>query len=419
MKSIEEFDGLMDNVRRRFAHVDTCPFTGPRVFFENAGGALTLKSVVETTVTYAAIPDNQGRANAASAALNAVIDKSKSDMACFFNAKSGAFFVGESGTEVLFRLIRAAILGSDDCGIVLGSTLEHPASASACRRWAAIAGKPYVAVDHDPVTGSVSAEAYGAKVTADTRVATIIHTSPVSGMGVDVGAIVKTIRATAPDCVIIIDGIQHAAHGGIDIEALDVDGYAVSPYKVFSRHGYGLGWTSDRLRGFAHDALDGGPPENWELGTRDTGAYATFSDVVEYFQWLGSQVSDATDPRAQIEAAARAIHSQESALADAAVNGIGNLKGLADMNKVTIIGGARNPQREGLLAITVDGVASVDVVEKLNGQGIRTHLRKADHYSGNVLDPLGLDSCIRVSFCHYNSMDEIRQLLTVMHAIAE
>jgi hypothetical protein len=58
---ITEQPGLMDEVRGRFAHVDSCPFTGPRIFFENAGGALTLKSVVKTSATFAAIPDNQGR----------------------------------------------------------------------------------------------------------------------------------------------------------------------------------------------------------------------------------------------------------------------------------------------------------------------------------------------------------------------
>ena len=66
--------GLMADVRARFAHVDTCPFEGPRVFLENAGGALTLKSVAETSGIYAAIPDNQGRDNPASKALMAVID---------------------------------------------------------------------------------------------------------------------------------------------------------------------------------------------------------------------------------------------------------------------------------------------------------------------------------------------------------
>ena len=34
---------LMNQIRDRFCHVDTCPYQGPRIFFENAGGALTLK----------------------------------------------------------------------------------------------------------------------------------------------------------------------------------------------------------------------------------------------------------------------------------------------------------------------------------------------------------------------------------------
>ena len=42
-------DMLLGEVRDRFAHVDSCPKTGPRIFFENAGGALTLKSAVETS----------------------------------------------------------------------------------------------------------------------------------------------------------------------------------------------------------------------------------------------------------------------------------------------------------------------------------------------------------------------------------
>ena len=41
-------------VRDRFAHVDACPYQGPRIFFENAGGALTLKSVVDTSGFFAA-----------------------------------------------------------------------------------------------------------------------------------------------------------------------------------------------------------------------------------------------------------------------------------------------------------------------------------------------------------------------------
>jgi cysteine desulfurase/selenocysteine lyase len=410
--------GLMDAVRERFAYVDACPFSGPRVFFENAGGALTLNSVVNTSAKFAAIPDNQGRDNPASQALIGVINKAKADIRTFLNAGSGEVFVGESGTELLFRLISTAIVGAPAGGIVVGSTLEHPASRSACIRWSRVMGKDYVSVPHNDETGTVTAEDYAPHITPETRVATILHTSPVTGMAVDVSAISCTIRAIAPNCIIVVDGIQHAAHGGLDIDSYDIDGYAISPYKVFSRHGYGIGWASDRLTAMPRNTLIGGPEANWELGTRDTGAYATFSDVVDYFDWLGGVFTDETDRRTRIEAAGEAIHIHEKALTDAMLHGVGNLKGLAEMPAVTVIGGIDNPAREGLVAMTVGDLTAEKVVAALRGEGIRVHARKNDHYSGNILEPLGLECCVRVSMCHYNTEHEVAQFLAAMETIA-
>ena len=415
---IQDPSALTTAIRDRFAHVDTCPFQGPRIFFENAGGALTLKSVVETSATYASIPDNQGRDNVASHALVATITKAKADMAVFMNAGSGQFFAGESGTELLFRMIRTACLNAPKGAKVIGSSLEHPASRSAAHRWAGIAGLDYVNVQHDDATGQVTAADYAAQMTPDVAVATILHGSPVTGIGMDVAAISAAIRAVAPDCLIIVDGIQHAAHGNIDIDSYNVDGYAISPYKVFSRHGYGIGWISDRLSRLPHDKLDGAPETGWEFGTRDTGAYATMSDVVAYFDWLGGEVSDETEPRKRIEAAARAIHDQETRLTNAMIHGTGNLPGLADMDHVMVLAGADNPAREGLVSIVVKGRPSPEVVTILNEQGIRTHTRKADHYSANVLDPLGLSDCIRISMCHYNTEAEVAKLLAVINELA-
>jgi selenocysteine lyase/cysteine desulfurase len=414
---IADKPGLMDEVRSRFAHVDECPFSGPRIFFENAGGALTLKSVVETSAKFAAIPDNQGRDNVASHALVDIINSSKAKMKLLFNAPGGQFFVGESGTELLFRIIRTAVVGAPQGGAVIGTTLEHPASRSAAIYWANETGREYISVPHDNATGTVTAEDYAKLMTPEVRVATIIHTSPVTGMGVDVAAVAAAIRAVSPECYIIVDGIQHASHGHIDIAAAGIDGYAVSPYKVFSRHGYGVGWASDRLTELPRERLINGPATNWEFGTRDAGSYATFSDVVDYLIWLGGHFTESDDERARIEAAGRAIHDHEQMLTNAMLHGTGNLKGLAEMPGVNIIGGVDNPAREGLVSLTVDGIKSVDIVEKLNAQGIRTHTRKDDHYSGNVLTPLGLDSCVRVSMCHYNTEAEVAKFLAAMAEI--
>ncbi|MBT4888498.1 MAG: aminotransferase class V-fold PLP-dependent enzyme [Rhodospirillales bacterium] len=408
---------LLNEIRDRFCHVDHDDQQGSRIFFENAGGALTLKSVAERSAILAAIPDNQGRDNQASKELVNIINQSKADIRVFLGAAEGPVFVGESGTELLFRLISVAILGAPEGGDVVGSTLEHPASVSACERWSKIANRNFVRVPHNDETGTVTAEDYKPFITKDTRVATILHTSPVTGMSVDVEAIAKLIRSVSPDCFIIVDGIQHAAHGQMHIDSYDIDGYAISPYKIFSRHGYGIAWVSERMSTLPHDRLIGSPEDNWELGTRDTGSYGTFSEVVNYFDWLGGHFTDSNDRRARIEAAGKAIHKHEKDLTDAMLHGVDGQPGLVDMPEVGIIGGIDNPCREGLVAITLEGMSAVDLVSVLREAGIRTHARKADHFSGNILIPLNLDGCVRVSMCHYNTEGEVAQFLKVMQEI--
>lgn len=415
----KESPELLENVRRKFAHVESCPFEGPRIFFENAGGALTLQSVVETSAKFSAIPDNQGRDNPASHALVAIIDKAKADMRVLFNAPEGQFFVGESGTELLFRLIRNAIVGAPSGGHVLGSSLEHPASRSAAHHWAEFTNLSYINVQHNSATGSVEGEDYAALVTPETRIATILHTSPVTGMGVDVAAVSKAIRSVAPDCFIIVDGIQHAAHGLIDVDSYDVDGYVISPYKMFSRHGYGVAWVSDRLTDLTHEMLRDGPERAWELGTRDTGAYATMSDVITYLDWLGTKVSDSDDQRMRLVAAGTAIKAHEKMLTDAMLYGKDSLKGVSELDGVEIVGGIDNHRREGLVSLRLKGMASADFVTALRSHNIRAHVRKDDHYSGNILTPMGWTDCVRISLCHYNSLTEVTTLLTAFEEITK
>lgn len=161
-----------------------------------------------------------------------------------------------------------------------------------------------------------------------------------------------------------------------------------------------------------HKALIGGPEGNWEMDTRDTGTYVSMSDVISYFDWLGDQVSDSADRRTRIQA-------HERGPTDARVHSTGNLAGLADRHCVLIIGGADNPAREGLVSIAVEGLSSPDLVTALRSRGIRTHTRKADHYSGNFLDPLRLPDAVRVSMCRYNILDEVKTFLAAMREILD
>ena len=415
---IEQRQGLMESIREKFMHVETCPFEGERIFFENAGGSLRLKSVVETSALYASYPDNQGRENEASKALVRSIENGKDKMRLFFNADRGDVIVGESGTELLFRLIRTAALELPKGGTMLSSTLEHPASMSAMKKWAKNTQRNHIIVEHDDGLGTVDEKAYLKKLTSDVRVVSVVHTSPVTGMTVDLEKITKEVRNVTPDCIIIVDGIQHSSHGAIDVQKYDIDGYVVSPYKMFSRHGYGVAWVSDRLCALGKEQLVGGPYQNWELGTRDAGSYATFSDVVDYLDWLGSNFTNSESARERLEASSLAIKSHEQELVNLALHGSENLIGLIKIEQIEIIGDSASTSREGVVSFYLKNNPSSLIVEKLRKRKIRVHIRKDDHYCGNILGPLNQKDCIRFSICHYNSKAEVIEFLKAINEIS-
>ena len=415
---IEQRQGLIESIRKKFMHVETCPFEGERIFFENAGGSLRLKSVVETSALYASYPDNQGRENDASKALVKSIETGKAKMRLFFNADRGDVIVGESGTELLFRLIRTAATELPEGGAMLSSTLEHPASMSAMRKWAKNTYRDHLIVKHNDETGTVDERAYIKKLTSNVRVVSIVHTSPVTGMTVDLEKLTKEVRNVAPECIIIVDGIQHSSHGAIDVRKYDIDGYVVSPYKMFSRHGYGVAWASHRLCTLNKEQLVDGPSQNWELGTRDAGSYATFSDVVDYLDWLGSNFTDSENIRERLEVSSLAIKSHERELVDLVLKGTEDLAGLATNNKIQVIGNSTSASREGVVSFYQKNKPSSLIVEQLRERKIRVHIRKDDHYCGNILKPLNQKDCIRFSICHYNSKAEVVKFLEAINEIS-
>jgi selenocysteine lyase/cysteine desulfurase len=409
-------DDLMDAVRARFLHVDRDPIAGERIYFENGGGSLTLASVIERSAELMAYPDSASRRNPTAGKLAGVIAQAGRDIRCFFGAgEDGQIIAAATGTDLIFRLVRTALQATKS-GSVLSSALEHPCSYDAAQMWAERQGRNWIEVPLDPATANVSADAYARLVRPDTAVATVIHTSHVTGMRVDVAAVAGAIRATAPDCFIICDGIQHAPHGSVDVAALDVDAYVFAPYKAMSRHGSAYAWLSPRLARIPHDKLRGRDADNWDLGQRDPAVLAAQSEVHGYLCWLGGHFTNSSDQRARVVAAMNAANRHELHLIDLLINGRDGLPGLTDLAGVSIIGGTGLASREGAVSFTVEGRVSADVVADLGRRAIRVHDRRDDPFSGHILQAFALPDCVRVSFCHYNTTDEVAALL---HALPD
>ena len=133
---------LMREIRERFHYTDYCPILKePRVFFENGGGSLKLKEALAANAEIEALPDQEGRKNPASAYLTDVLDAGRADLHLLFGSEGlgegkGQVISGETGTRLLYRLVRSIALAAPP-GPVVSSTLEHPASLDSAKQWAA------------------------------------------------------------------------------------------------------------------------------------------------------------------------------------------------------------------------------------------------------------------------------------------
>jgi cysteine desulfurase/selenocysteine lyase len=157
--------------------------------------------------------------------------------------------------------------------------------------------------------------------------------------------------------------------------------------------------------------------KDWELGSRDPAFYAAETKVVDYFCWLGGHFTNNTDRNAAMRAGTAAMERHEAALIGLLLNGDDRTEGLSVFNDVKVIGPMSLEGREGIVSFNLEGTESPDLVQEFAKRGIRVHARISDGYSGHILGALGVEDCLRVSMCHYNSPGEVRQFLDALREI--
>ncbi|NLW50828.1 MAG: aminotransferase class V-fold PLP-dependent enzyme [Candidatus Brocadiaceae bacterium] len=405
-------DGLLGQIRGRFCHVTSDPIVGPRVYLENAGGALTLRRVVEVVAEQTAIPDNAGRANATSRRIEKTIAEGRDALRILMGASSGVVDVGESTTSNAWTVLRPMIENVAGTNAVV-TNLDHPATYDTVRTLCERRGLQWRVAGLTPSRGIVEPESVAAQVDDGTVVLTVIHSSNITGTQNAVADIIRAAREKKPDLYVLVDGAQHGPHGLVDVEALGCDGYLVSSYKMFSKIGSSAFYVSERVVELPHDKLRGKPATCWEQGTREQAGYAAWSEVLGYLCWLGGHFTEAKERRALVVAAMGAVAQHERALTRMMLHGTGAAPGLLSMPHVTVHGEVDDLSvKESCLGFSVDGMTSGEAVERLAVAGIRVHNRVSDAYSRHTLEALGLSECVRASLAHYNSPADVEAFLT-------
>jgi selenocysteine lyase/cysteine desulfurase len=422
MKEVQESGmfstDLLDKIREKFLYVNWDPYTGERTYFEASGGSLRLKTVMETMARETALPDELFRFNPASDHVVKAVEKGIEDVKLFLGAKSGVIMAAHSATHAIFRAINAVTAHIPGKNIVT-TELEHPAVLSPTKYFAEMHNMEWRCAKISKETSSVPLENILELVDKDTTILAFQHGSNQTGAINDAKYIIEEARKIKPDLYVLVDAVQYAPHGPIDVEDIGADAYAFGPYKAYTVKGIGFAHLSERLAKLPHWNLIGKPDDNWVLGSPAHPMYMAWSVVMDYLGWLGSQFTQSTDKREQVIAAKDAIHSHMKALLHRAMNGTDELAGLRQLDNITPCN--MLPEIGNRLCIflfRVNGMDSSTAIGHFNKKyHIRLGARIKDPYSTVPLEAMDWPDAVRLSSAHYNTPGEIDKLLKAAREI--
>ena len=260
-----------------------------------------------------------------------------------------------------------------------------------------------------PITDSGELDMAGYEALLQDRkvgLVSITHMSNVLGTYTPAERIVKLAHQYGARAM--LDGSQAVVHRAVDVQALDVDFYAITGHKLYGPTGIGALYAKRELLDAMPPWMGGGDmirsvsfdvttwndaPYKFEAGTPAILEGIGLKAAIDYVQGIGFE----------------AIAAHERQLTEHA------LSRLAEIDGVTVIGHAQD--RGGVVSFTLDGAHAHDVATLLDRQGIA--VRAGHHCAEPLMRRLGLDSTSRASFGIYSTMEEVDALATALIRIRE
>jgi len=415
---------LLAKIRAEFPRA-ACDASGrKRVFMDNGTGSLVVgRAARAESAARVDCSANVGAIFRESKDAEATILEGRKAVADLLNAPSYNTIVsGESATSLLFSLSYA--LGRECTGHenVVTTEYEHYANVSP---WIELEKRGTIREVRfarlNKAEGTLDLDHFKQLIDGKTRVVTVTAASNVLGAKSPLHEIRKIARAAG--AYLVVDAVHHAPHGPIDVQAIDCDFLVFSGYKMFSSHGsflYGKEDLLDRLKPYKVAPAKDEPPYKWEWGTRNQSMFAAISGVVDHLAWLADEIGssygksvEAYSGRSRsLKIAMHAIEEYGRDLSRAILQGVDDLPGLLQMRRVKVYGLTdpnRLDERDPTFAFKVQGTPDQEVVEHLwNRYGVA--LRAEDFYS-RVHAVYDAPTMVRASLVHYNTAEEVGQLL--------
>jgi len=250
--------------------------------------------------------------------------------------------------------------------------------------------------------GSLDIEALDAAINGKTKLVAITHMSNVLGTVTPLKEIVA--RAHAKGVPVLADGCQGAVHEILDVQALDVDFYALTGHKIYGPTGIGALYAK-RQHLKAMRPFNGGG----EMIREVTPDRVTYADPPARFEAGTPPIIEAVGLAAAMDYLngfdRAAIHAHEADLYAYARARIG------EFNWIRVIGDA--PGKGAILSFEAEGMHAHDLATILDREGVA--VRAGHHCAQPLMERFGVASTSRASFALYNTRADVDALILGLH----
>ena len=400
----------LDFVRAQFPALDQ-----GWAYFENAGGSLVARPVIERLSEFASNTRVQpGYPYAPSARAAEILAENERLMTAMINAEPEEVLIGPSTTMNVYVLSHALAPLFSPGDEVIVTNLDHEANNGAWRRLAehGISVKEW---QINPETADLEIETLESLLGERTRLVCVTQCSNVVGSINDIATITRKVHDAG--AWICTDAVSYAPHRRLDVKALDVDFYLFSLYKVYGPHLAILYGKRERLLEarsqnhyfFAEDNI----PGKFKLGGHQFEASGALGGLIEYFDALYAHHFETPedDLHTRLGRVFELIAKHEQALATRFLDFVGAKQEIRLVGRNTPASAARAPT----FSFSVEGRASASIPPAL--VGAKVGLNSGDFYGLRCIEALGYDAAdgvVRASMVHYNSEGDVERLIAAL-----
>ncbi len=393
-------------IRSQFPGLDS-----PWAYFDNAGGSQVLRSVADEVRDYLLTTSVQlGASYETSRRGRQRVDEGTRAVTRLINAADVREVVlGSSTTQLMANLAAALAPGFSPGDEIVVTNTDHEANIGAWKRLEE-RGAVVKVWEVDPETFELDLDDLDALMTEKTRLVCCTHASNVLGSINPVAEIARRVHARGAQ--IVVDGVAYAPHRQVDVQALGVDYYVFSLYKVFGPHLallYGRLEHLERLSSLNHFFLPASDiPYKFQPGNVNYELTASLTGITGYLETLGQRLGARAPGPEALRLAFEGVAEHEAHLTDLLI------AFLQKQSKVRIIGRALSSasERVATVSFVIAGQSSASVPARLDPHHLA--VRHGHFYAYRLLEALGLepaDGVVRVSMAHYNTAEEVGRLI--------